>query len=98
VELRNNPQIALALKDGMGIYHASGELRKNPEVVMAVVEKNPENLRLASDELKNNPDIVMAVMKENEWAGLQPASVEFKDNSEKRRRLTPMSLGETGTC
>ena len=60
---------------------ASGELKNNPEVVMAAVRQNYHALEYASEELKSDSKIVMAAVKQYHQA-LQYASDEIKSNFE----------------
>ena len=59
---------------------ASGELKNNPEVVMAAVRQNYHALEYASEELKSNPEFMLEVVKQNGLA-LEYASEELKSDS-----------------
>ena len=58
---------------------ASGELKNNPEVVMAAVRQNYHALEYASEELKSNPEFMLEVVKQNGLA-LEYASEEMRSN------------------
>ena len=53
--------MAAVNNDGMGLHHASDELKANKEVVMAAVKNKSDALDDASDSLKKDPEILALI-------------------------------------
>jgi hypothetical protein len=68
--------------NGVGLFFASKKLKKDPDVVLAAIQKDDTfPLKFASKKLRNSYDFMLKAVQKNPWA-LELASEDFRDNED----------------